>query len=82
MKRLWQCNQDGKSCALCLSLDGRLEGDGWSAANGREIDLWYRNEDGEWVRRKSLQPKLYGSPPLHPNCRCMIVVVGDDDVVA
>jgi len=73
MKLVWRTAGDDKVCSLCQSLEGRVDGDGWSSANGREIDLWQRDEDGEWKRRSPADVKLYGSPPLHPNCRCSVV---------
>lgn len=83
MKLVWQCVGDEKTCALCASLDGLPNGTGWSSTNGSEIDLWVRNKKGEWERGRCQQPGLYGEPPLHPNCRCSIVVHDDGgDVVA
>jgi len=77
MTRRWQCEQDGKACALCKSLDGLPDGRGWSSLNGRETDLWELDASGEYTRRTPARPTLYGTPPLHPKCRCKIVV--DDD---
>jgi hypothetical protein len=69
---VWRTAGDDKVCAACAALDGRPDGQGWSSLNGVETSLWQLDADDEYVRRQPALPALYGSPPLHPNCRCRV----------
>ena len=78
MAAVWRClhSADGSIakdvCVRCAALDGRRDGDGWSSSAAPN----WKRVNGEWVRVGDVGK--VGPPPLHPNCRCGLVEVSDD----
>lgn len=70
--KVWKTAEDDKVCGVCASLDGLPSGIMWDSSIGPESGLWTKGPDGHW-HRKGGAAGPYGSPPLHPNCRCTVV---------
>jgi len=63
---------ESEVCEFCKGMNGRLDGDGWNSALGKEGDLWRKNEMDVWIRLDT--DGVFGSPPFHKHCRCRVVV--------
>ena len=67
--RVWVTLAGDMTCPICRSLNGRLEGDGWSTSG--------QPPENGWLQVGG----LYGPPPLHDHCRCRIVEYPDFPVL-
>ena len=74
----WEARQDGKACYWCRKLDGVTIGleDSFLPHLGGPVDLTGQGHHTQ--PPKPYRGALQG-PPLHPHCRCRIVIVRESE---
>lgn len=69
----WLATNDDLTCPYCLSLDGAIVSVGQPfAQDGEHISAQFELADGSFSTR-TLVTQRVGHPPLHPNCRCVLL---------